>query len=318
MLRINIVSSLLCCGVGIVPCLFNLLYYIIWWLHPSSTPRTSSGSTCEHLPHPSQEESLKVRYPSVCARCCDQDVLLFCSVICRWHPQIVSRVIMRVSNANLLKKWFVCHLIPSPFGPIYVTSANLSDLRHSITSPGCHLLRQSLVAIHNAMEIQKSWMQQLVIFSFIFRWCGDRSFALPVRGDECRTVQRTNWQGHSWRCQGKSWTACRNAIGVVINKRGKGILDRLSHRMAASSDSGSNVNMIPIKPILRTTFRPWSWDRRGIIRASQFHCRLNVSFGRGFFPEQQCVTRELLAAWSHYILLNASHRVLFLVAFLKS
>ena len=32
------------------------------------------------------------------------------------------------------------------------------------------------------MEIQKSWMQQLVIFSFIFRWCGDRSFALPVRG----------------------------------------------------------------------------------------------------------------------------------------
>ena len=89
---------------------------------------------------------------------------------------------MRVSNANLLKKWFVCHLIPSPFGPVYVTSANLSDLRHSITSPGCHLLRQSLVAIHNAMELQKSWMQQLVIFSFIFRWCGNRSFALPIRG----------------------------------------------------------------------------------------------------------------------------------------
>ena len=106
-LRINIVSSLLCCGVGIVPCLFNLLYYIIWWLHPSSTPRTSSGSTCEHLPHPSQEESLKVRYPSVCARRCDQDVLLFCSVICWWHPQIVSRVIMHVSNANLFKK-MVC------------------------------------------------------------------------------------------------------------------------------------------------------------------------------------------------------------------
>lgn len=73
-------------------------------------------------------------------------------------------------------------LIPSPFGPVYVTSANLSNLRHSITSPGCHLLRQSLVAIHNAMELQKSWMQQVVIFSFIFRWCGDRSFALPIRG----------------------------------------------------------------------------------------------------------------------------------------
>lgn len=73
-------------------------------------------------------------------------------------------------------------LIPSPFGPVYVTSANLSDLRHSITSPGCHLLRQSLVAIHNAMELQKSWMQQLVIFAFIFQWCGDRSFALPIGG----------------------------------------------------------------------------------------------------------------------------------------
>ena len=29
-LLINIVSSLLCCGVGIVPCLFNLLYYVVW------------------------------------------------------------------------------------------------------------------------------------------------------------------------------------------------------------------------------------------------------------------------------------------------
>ena len=94
---------------------------------------------------------------------------------------------MHVSNANLFKK-MVClsfnlqKLIPSPFGPVYVTSANLSDLRHSITSPGCHLLRQSLVAIHNAMELQKSWMQQLVIFAFIFQWCGDRSFALPIGG----------------------------------------------------------------------------------------------------------------------------------------
>ena len=137
--------------------------------HLVIAPVLNTKNLFRFLPHPSQEESLKVRYPSVCARCCDQDVLLFCSVICWWHLQIVSRVIMRVSNANLLKKWFVCHLIPSPFGPVYVTSANLSDLRHSITSPGCHLLRQSLVAIHNAMELQKSWMQQLVIFSFIFR-----------------------------------------------------------------------------------------------------------------------------------------------------
>ena len=112
-LRVNIVSSILCCGVGIVPCLFNLLYYVIWRLHPSSTPRTSSGSTyhANSCPTPSQEESLKVRYPSVCARRCEQDVLFFCPVICWWHPQIVSRVIIHVLNANLFQKWFVCHII---------------------------------------------------------------------------------------------------------------------------------------------------------------------------------------------------------------
>ena len=32
------VSSLLFCGVGIVLCLFNLLHYVIWWLHRSVTP----------------------------------------------------------------------------------------------------------------------------------------------------------------------------------------------------------------------------------------------------------------------------------------
>ena len=31
------------------------------------------------------------------------------------------------------------------------------------------------------MEAQKSWMQQLIIFAFIFQlWCSDRSFALPI------------------------------------------------------------------------------------------------------------------------------------------
>ena len=27
---VTIVGSLLCCGVGIVQCLFSLLYYVIW------------------------------------------------------------------------------------------------------------------------------------------------------------------------------------------------------------------------------------------------------------------------------------------------
>ena len=30
------------------------------------------------------------------------------------------------------------------------------------------------------MEAQKSLMQQLIIFAFIFLWCSDRSFALPI------------------------------------------------------------------------------------------------------------------------------------------
>ena len=33
----TMVGSLLCWGVGIVYCLFNLLYYVIWWLLPMYT-----------------------------------------------------------------------------------------------------------------------------------------------------------------------------------------------------------------------------------------------------------------------------------------
>ena len=40
--KVGVVGSvagwLLCCGVGTVHCLFNLLYDVIWWLHPSATP----------------------------------------------------------------------------------------------------------------------------------------------------------------------------------------------------------------------------------------------------------------------------------------
>ena len=35
----TIVSSLLCCDVGIVQRPFNLLYYVTWWLHSSASPK---------------------------------------------------------------------------------------------------------------------------------------------------------------------------------------------------------------------------------------------------------------------------------------
>ena len=37
--RVAIFRCFLGCGVGIVKCLFNLLYYVICWLHPSATAR---------------------------------------------------------------------------------------------------------------------------------------------------------------------------------------------------------------------------------------------------------------------------------------
>lgn len=37
--KLAIVGWPLCWGVGIVYCLFNLLYYVIWWLLPYETPR---------------------------------------------------------------------------------------------------------------------------------------------------------------------------------------------------------------------------------------------------------------------------------------
>ena len=35
----TIAGSSLCGSVSIVQCLFNLLYYVIWWWRPSTTPR---------------------------------------------------------------------------------------------------------------------------------------------------------------------------------------------------------------------------------------------------------------------------------------
>ena len=39
-----IVGSLLCCGVSIVQCLFNLLYCVIWLFHLSATAQQSTSS----------------------------------------------------------------------------------------------------------------------------------------------------------------------------------------------------------------------------------------------------------------------------------
>lgn len=68
------------------------------------------------------------------------------------------------------------------------------------------------------MELQKSWMQQLVIFSFIFRWCGDRSFALPIGG---MNVEPTKEQID--RVTLEDARVSREQL-AIINKRGKGIL----------------------------------------------------------------------------------------------
>ena len=40
----TIIGLLLCCGVDIVQCLFNLLYYVIWWLHLKLT-KPAGGMT---------------------------------------------------------------------------------------------------------------------------------------------------------------------------------------------------------------------------------------------------------------------------------
>ena len=46
---VTIVGSLLCCGVGIFQCLFSLLYYVIWRLRPSSTPRNYYGGAARRF-----------------------------------------------------------------------------------------------------------------------------------------------------------------------------------------------------------------------------------------------------------------------------
>ena len=42
----------MCWSVGIVYCLFNLLYYVIWWLLPFETPRNYISSVTMYTGFP--------------------------------------------------------------------------------------------------------------------------------------------------------------------------------------------------------------------------------------------------------------------------
>ena len=59
----TIVGSLFRCGGGIVRCLFNLLYYVIWWLHPITKKLQFSRNKFMKIWHwqiPSDENNLGV------------------------------------------------------------------------------------------------------------------------------------------------------------------------------------------------------------------------------------------------------------------
>ena len=76
------------------------------------------------------------------------------------------------------------------------------------------------------MEAQKSWMQQLIIFAFIFQlWCSDRSFALPIG---VTSVEPTKEQIDNFTLENarvSQWIAFGNDKGVIVNKQREGLLN---------------------------------------------------------------------------------------------
>lgn len=75
------------------------------------------------------------------------------------------------------------------------------------------------------MEAQKSWMQQLIIFAFIFLWCSDRSFALPI---DVTSVEPTKELIDNFALEDARVSqriAFRNDKGVIVNKQREGILN---------------------------------------------------------------------------------------------
>ena len=75
------------------------------------------------------------------------------------------------------------------------------------------------------MEAQKSWMQQLIIFAFIFLWCSDRSFALPIG---VTSVEPTKEQIDNFTLENarvSQWIAFRNDKGVIVKKQREGLLN---------------------------------------------------------------------------------------------
>ena len=156
-------------------------------------------------PTPPKKKASKCDTPRFAPAVVIKDVLLFCSVICWWHPQIVSRVIMHVSNANLFKKmvclsfntvtiWPWLRHVRKSFRPS--TQHNLSRLPSSETVLSRHSQRNG-----TSEELDAAVGHFFFSFSMVRR--PQLCFTYPRR-HECRTVQGTNWQGHSWRCQSKS------------------------------------------------------------------------------------------------------------------
>ena len=74
-LRKTIIGSHLCFGEGIAQCLFNLLYYVVWWLDPSATRRKYqlSKAPCKRTQHRWQNNSQlcwMLHVASVYTPCC--------------------------------------------------------------------------------------------------------------------------------------------------------------------------------------------------------------------------------------------------------
>ena len=111
----TIIGLLLCCNVGIVQCLANLLYYFIWWLHWSATPRNYNLVEINlwKCDFPSDENNLGV-FLAVAETivgsllCCVVGIVhclfnLLCYVIWWWHPSPSARNYYLV-GINLWKK----------------------------------------------------------------------------------------------------------------------------------------------------------------------------------------------------------------------
>ena len=113
----TIVGSHLCCRGSNVHCLFNLLYYIIWLLHQSTTPRNYQkiGLTVE------------VAWWSLFASVLVKQFQSWGSVYGLWWPTLSWR-------QNSLRKWVVMRMrIMELFVPLFSLAVKWSNLTHAET-----------------------------------------------------------------------------------------------------------------------------------------------------------------------------------------